>query len=309
MKTKKIILLLGSNGFVGSRVNNIFTNRKFKILDPDKNALNLKNIQKIKKFLKENRVTHIVNCAGKVGGIQDNFLNQLDYFRDNYEINYNLISASLDQGINNFLNLGSSCMYPKNFDIKMSEKKLMSGELEPTNFGYAMAKLTAASYIKIIKDKYKSNYCTIIPCNLYGPNDNFSKNKSHLVASIIRKVSEAKKNKEKSIDVWGDGSPKREFLYVDDLANFIYSVIKNNYVLPTFLNIGYGKDYTVNQFYKKIMSIYNYKVNLKYNLKKPNGIKRKLLDISLAKNKFNYYPKTDLDIGLMKTIKYYEDSL
>ena len=309
MKIKKIILLLGSNGFVGSRIKDIFLKKNYEILYPDKKTLNLKNIKKLNVFLKYNKVTHIINCAGRVGGILDNLSNQIDFFRDNYEINYNLISSSLDQSVNNFLNLGSSCMYPQNFHTKMNENKLMQGKLEPTNFGYAIAKLSAASYVKLIRDKYNFNYTTIIPCNLYGPNDDFSENKSHLVASIIRKVSDAKNNKSTSIDVWGDGTSKREFLYVDDLANFIFSSISKNYDLPTYLNIGYGRDYTVNQFYKKIMKLYNYKVKLVHDLKKPNGIRRKLLDISLAKKKFNFYPKTDLEIGLKKTIKFYENSI
>tara|TARA_X000000950_G_C13886944_1_gene649257 strand:- start:671 stop:1600 length:930 start_codon:yes stop_codon:yes gene_type:complete len=309
LATKQIVLLLGSNGFLGTRVKKIFKNKKCLFLDPDRKILDLKKIQKINIFLKKNRVTHIINCAGKVGGILDNSRNQIDFYRENNEINYNLISSSFDLGIRNFLNLSSSCMYPNNFDSKINENKIMTGKLESTNFGYAMAKLSAASYIKLIRDKYHYNYSNIIPCNLYGPNDKFDKDKSHLIASIIRKVSKAKKNMDKSIEVWGDGSPKREFLYVDDLANFIFSSIKKNYFLPTYLNIGYGKDYTVTQYYKKVMKLYKYKVKLTYDLKKPNGIKRKLLDISLAKKDFKFYPSTNLNTGLIKTIKYYENSI
>ena len=307
MKKNKIILLLGSKGFVGSRLKKTFSKKKYNILDPDKKILNLKNYNKINSFLKNYKVTHVINCAGKVGGILDNSLNQIEYYRVNNEINYNLISSCLDNGITNFLNLSSSCMYPNNFSSKMKEKDLMSGRLEPTNLGYAMAKLAAANYIKLIRDKYNFNYFNIIPCNLYGPNDNFTENKSHLISSIIKKVSDAKKNKYSSIDVWGDGSPKREFLYVDDLVNFMFTIVMNNYSVPPFLNIGYGKDYTVNQYYRKIMKIYNYEVELTYKFDKPNGVKRKLLDITLAKKKFNFYPKTDLEKGLRKTIKYYEN--
>lgn len=260
-------------------------------------------------FLKQNNITHVINCAGKVGGILDNYLNQIDYFRENNEINYNLISSSYEEGIKNFLNLSSSCMYPSNFMSKMSEKMLMLGNLEVTNFGYAIAKLTAANYVKLIRDKFKYNYSNVIPCNLYGPNDNFTDNTSHLIASIIKKVSYAKKNNINSIEVWGDGTPKREFLYIDDLVKFLFNSIDKNYHIPSFLNIGFGKDYSVNDYYKKVMKIYNYKVKLVYNSNKPNGVKRKLLDISLAKKEFKFKPKTNLEKGLENTIKYYENSL
>ena len=172
-----------------------------------------------------------------------------------------------------------------------------------------MAKLSAAYYIKLINEKDDLNYSNLIPCNLYGPYDNFQENYSHLLASIIRKVVTAKKNQDKSIEVWGDGKPKREFLFVDDLANFIFNIIKKNYILPTFLNVGYGKDYSVKDFYKIVMSICNYKVKLHYDLTKPNGITRKLIDSSLAKNNYNYKVSTSLEDGIKETIKYYENTL
>ena len=152
MKKNNNILLLGSTGFVGNNLKKVFLESKLNIFDPSKNILNLKNKRKINLFLKKNKITHIINCAGKVGGILDNSLNQIEYYRENNEINYNLISSSYEEGVKNFLNLSSSCMYPSNFNIKMNEQKLMSGNLEPTNLGYALAKLTAANYIKISRD-------------------------------------------------------------------------------------------------------------------------------------------------------------
>lgn len=301
--------MAGSNGFVGRNLIKIFFKKKYNVLCPDKRTLDLKNIKKLKNFLYRNKVTHIINCAGKVGGILENSLNQIDFYRENNELNYNLISSSLDLGIKNFINLGTSCMYPNNYLSKMSERDLMTGKLEPTNFGYAMSKLSASSYVKLINEKFGYNYSNIIPCNLYGPYDNFDGNKSHLIASIINKTSKAKKNSHNFIEIWGDGSPRREFLYIDDLVNFIFLSVSKNYHLPVFINIGYGKDYSVKQYYKKIMDMFNYKVKLVYNLKKPNGIKRKLLNISLAKKLFDYEPKINLETGLRKTIKFYENTI
>lgn len=303
------ILLLGSSGFVGSRVKNIFKMKKIDIFTPKKIELNLINVVQIKKYLIKNKITHIINCAGKVGGILDNSLKQLEYYRVNSEINHNIISASYDVGVENFLNLSSSCMYPDHYKVKMKENKLMTGKLEESNLGYAIAKLSAAYYIKLIREKDGLNYSNLIPCNLYGPHDNFNEKNSHLLASIIRKVVTAKKNKDKSIEVWGNGKPKREFLFVDDLANFIFSVINKNYILPPFLNVGYGKDYSVKDFYKMVMDICNYKVELHYDLTKPNGIMRKLIDSSLAINKYNYKVSTSLKKGVKYTIKYYENTL
>ncbi len=294
---------------MGSHLKRLFEDNEYKISYPDSDTLNLKNKKKINLFIKKNYITHIINCAGKVGGILDNYLNQIDYFRENIEINYNLISSSYEEGIKNFLNLSSSCMYPSNFMSKMNEKKLMLGDLEVTNFGYALAKLTSANYVKLIRDKFKYNYSNVIPCNLYGPNDNFNENTSHLIGSIIKKISYAKKNNIREIEVWGDGTPKREFLYIDDLVNFLFSCINKDYQLPSFVNIGFGIDYSVKDYYKKVMKIYDHKVKLVYNRDKPNGVKRKLLDISLAKKEFKFKPKTNLENGLKNTIKYYENSL
>ena len=303
------ILLLGSSGFVGCRVKNIFEKKNIDIFSPKKIELNLANYSQIKRYLIKNKISHIINCAGKVGGILDNSQNQLEYYKVNNEINYNLVTAAHNAGINNFLNLSSSCMYPDHYTTKMKENKLMTGRLEETNLGYSIAKLSAAYYIKLIKEKDGLNYANLIPCNLYGPCDNFHEKNSHLLASIIRKVINAKKNCDTSIEVWGDGKPKREFLFVDDLANFIFLIIKKNYILPPFLNVGYGKDYSVKNFYKIVMKICNYNVKLNYDFTKPNGIKRKLIDSSLAKNKYNFKVSTSLENGIKKTIKYYEDTL
>ena len=222
------------------------------------------------------------------------------------EINYNLLKAASKHNVVNIINIGSSCMYPKIYKNKMSENYLMSGYLEDTNFGYGLAKLVSSFYLKILKENNSLNYITIIPCNLYGPRDNFDPKSSHLIAAIIQKIFTAIKNKEQSIEVWGDGLSKREFLYVDDFAEFVVNLVKSKLKFPDFLNIGYGTDFTVKQYYKKIINLVNPKIKIFFNKKYPSGMKRKLIDSSLAKKIYKWSPKTSLDKGLIKTIKYYE---
>ena len=275
-------------------------------ISPNRKELDLKNYNKISNYFKKNKFDYVINCAAKVGGILENLNNQIIFYKENIEINNNLIKCAHEYKIKNFINLGSSCMYPGNYDKKMNENKIMSGPLESTNLGYGIAKITSSIYLKLVREETGYNYCTIIPCNLYGPNDNFIKNKSHLIASIINKVSEAKLYNKNYVKVWGDGKAKREFLYVDDLTIFITRLVKSKKILPAFMNVGYGNDFSVTQYYKKVMSIYNYKVDLKYDKDKPNGVRRKLIDSKIAKEKYGFKIKTKLESGIKKTINYYE---
>ena len=302
------VLLLGGNGFVGGSIKKFLTKKKINFYAPSSKKLNLKEINQIENFLTKKKISHIINSAGKVGGILSNIKNQKKFFEDNMEINYNLLKTASKHNIASIINIGSSCMYPKIYKNKMKENSLMSGYLEDTNFGYGLAKLVSSFYLKILKENNNLNYTTIIPCNLYGPKDNFDPKSSHLIAAIIQKIFTAIKNKEQSIEVWGDGSSKREFLYIDDFAEFIVNLIKSNLKFPDFLNIGYGTDFTIKQYYKKIINLVNPKIKIIFNKKYPAGMKRKLIDSSLAKKKYKWSPKTSLDKGLIKTIKYYENN-
>ena len=302
------VLLLGGSGFVGGSIKKFLIKKKIKFYAPSSKKLDLKKINKIENFLIKKKISHIINSAGKVGGILSNIENQKKFFEDNMEINYNLLKAASKHNVANIINIGSSCMYPKIYKNKMKENYLMSGYLEDTNFGYGLAKLISSFYLKILKKNNNLNYTTIIPCNLYGPKDNFDPKSSHLVAAIIQKIFTAIKNKEQSIEVWGDGLSKREFLYVDDFAEFVVSLVKSKLKFPDFLNIGYGTDFTVKQYYKKIINLVNPKIKIVFNKKYPSGMKRKLIDSSLAKKIYKWSPKTSLDKGLIKTIKYYENN-
>jgi GDP-L-fucose synthase len=302
------ILLLGGSGFVGGSIKKFLIKEKINFYAPSSKKLDLKKINKIENFVKKKKISHIINSAGKVGGILSNIENQKSFFEDNIEINYNLLKVASEHRVSNIINIGSSCMYPKIYQNKMNENYLMSGYLEDTNFGYGLAKLVSSFYLKILKKNNNLNYTTIIPCNLYGPKDNFDPKSSHLIAAIIQKIFTAIKNKEQSIEVWGDGLSKREFLYVDDLAEFVVNLVKSELKFPDFLNVGYGTDFTVKQYYKKIINLVNPKIKIVFNKKYPSGMKRKLIDSSLAKKIYKWSPKTSLDKGLIKTIKYYENN-
>jgi|TARA_B110000483_G_scaffold229644_1_gene293906 nucleoside-diphosphate-sugar epimerase len=291
---------------VGKSIILYMNKEKIKNLCPDRKELDLINYSKVSKYFKKNKFDYIINCAAKVGGILENSNNQISFYRENAEINHNLIKCAHENKIKNFINMGSSCMYPSNYNTKISEKKIMSGPLEESNLGYGMAKVTSSIYLKLIREETGYNYSTIIPCNLYGHNDNFKNNKSHLIASIIKKVHEAKINNKKYIEVWGNGKVKREFLYVDDLAIFVTKLIKNKEKLPELMNVGYGKDFSVIAFYKKVMKAYNYNVELKFDKSKPNGVNRKLIDSRVAKQKYGFKINTTLEKGINNTISYYE---
>jgi nucleoside-diphosphate-sugar epimerase len=303
---KKNILLAGASGMLGQAIYKNLKKKGKKIFCPSSKKLNLKNFLLVKKYLKKNKINYVINCAGKVGGILDNKNNQTLYYQENLEINYNLIKASYEIGIKNFMNIGSSCMYPKNIPKKIKEKELLNGYLEDTNFGYGLAKLNAALYLNLLRKNSNINYFTIIPCNLFGENDNFNPKSSHLIPAIIKKIFDLKKSKRKIITIWGDGQVKREFLYVDDIAVFITKIVNKKIKPPAFLNVGYGKDFTITQFYKMVMKITNCDYQIRYEKSKPSGMKRKLIDSSLAKNKYSWKPKNTIIQGINKTIDFYE---
>jgi GDP-L-fucose synthase len=199
-------------------------------------------------------------------------------------------------------------MYPKIYKSKMKENYLMSSYLEDTNFGYGLAKLVSSFYLKILKENNNLNYTTIIPCNLYGPKDNFDPKSSHLIAAIIQKIFTAIKNKEHSIEVWGDGSSKREFLYIDDFAEFVVNLIKSNLKFPNFLNVGYGTDVSIRNLARLIASNVGYSGKFVFDTSKPNGMRRKLLDSGLIRS-LGWLPEIKLEEGIRATAQEYQGSV
>ena len=300
-KNKLKILITGSTGMLGK---NLLNTINYKIFTPNRNRLNLFHFNEIKKYLKINKINFVIHCAAKVGGIQDNVNNQLEYLVDNLNINKNVIMASYETGIKNFINISSSCIYPRNFKKKLREELIFKGNFEPTNEGYAVSKFLSMEMCKFVSEKKGFNYKTLIPCNLYGPNDNYDPEKSHLLAAIIKKLNDAKKKKNPNIEIWGNGKARREFMYVSDLSQAILFSIKNFDKIPNILNIGTGVDYTVEQHYKIASKIIYPSAKFYFNKKKPSGMQRKLLDVSKAK-KLGWNAKVKLELGIKKTFKAY----
>ena len=298
------IFLTGHKGLVGSAIHKKLLLFGYKnIIIADRKKLDLKNQLKVNLFIKENRPELVIIAAGKVGGIMANSTYPGEFIYDNLMIACNLINSSFKNNVKNLIFLGSSCIYPSNIKRKILEKDMLKSYLEKTNEAYAIAKIAGIKLCEFYNKQYKLNYLSLMPTNIYGPNDNYDLEGSHFIPALIKKVHLAKVNNKKSITLWGNGKSRREILYVDDLAESVLFFMKKK-TKHTLINIGTGKDMTIEKYAKKIMSVVGYKTNIKYDRKKPNGTFRKVLNVSLAKM-YGWQNKININTGLQKTYKAY----
>lgn len=314
---KKIkIYIAGHNGMVGRSIHNYLKRNNIgKIIISSKKKLNLENFNKVNKFLQKNNPDVIINCAGKVGGILANNNYPIEFLNENIAIQTNLIKSSYLNNIEHFINLGSSCIYPKKSKQPIKESFLLTGSLEKTNEAYALAKIVGLKMCEFYNSQYNRTYLTLMPCNLYGPNDNFDKEKSHFLPALIKKVIQNKKNNNKSIEIWGTGKPKREVMHVDDLASAIGFILmkkikKDKKLLrlikrSSVINVGSGVEYTISNFAKMISKLLNNNNKLSFNKKYPDGTMRKILDSSLIRS-LGWKPKIKIKEGLNETINWYK---
>jgi GDP-L-fucose synthase len=303
------ILLTGGSGMVGKNILEYSKKEEYTFLAPSSKELNLLDYNSVDTFIKENNPEFIIHAAGKVGGIQANIAAPVNFLVDNMDMGRNIIMAAKNNSIKNLLNLSSSCMYPRNAENPLSEDLILKGELEPTNEGYAIAKaMTTRLCEYIMKEDLDKNYKTVIPCNLYGKYDKFDPKNSHMIPAVIRKIHEAKELGSAEIDIWGDGLARREFMYAADLANFIFYAIPNFKEMPQNINVGLGKDYSINEYYKSIANIIGFKGSFVHDLTKPIGMKQKLIDDTRLKA-FGWSSKTSLQEGLTKTFEFYKKTL
>jgi len=306
---KKKVWITGGRGMVGRNLIENKATKNYVLLHPDSRELDLTKIDEIKQWIKVNKPDIVIHSAAKVGGIHANIAEPTSFLLTNLKININLIEASYESKIKYLLNLGSSCMYPRYADNPLKEKSILTGELEPTNEGYALSKICAARLCKYLSTEDKTIFFkTLIPCNLYGKYDSFSPHRSHLIPSIIVKLHHAIVNNIESVEIWGDGSARREFMYSADLADAIWFCLENIEKIPHSLNIGCGKDYSILEFYEIAAKIMNYRGTFKFDKNKPQGMKRKIVD-SKNINNLGWKANTTLEEGLKKTYDYFAKSL
>ena len=299
---KSKIYVAGHNGLVGSAIVKKLKEKGYKkIITANRSTLDLANQAKVFKFLKRKRPQFIFIAAAKVGGIYSNNKYKGQFIYENIIIQSNLIHSAYLCGIKNLIFLGSSCVYPRLSKQPIKETYLLDGPLEKTNDAYAIAKIAGIKMCESYNTQYKTNYKTLMPTNTFGPNDNYDKLNSHFIPALIRKVHEIKINKKKQLIVWGNGLAKREILYVDDLAEACVYFM-NKKVKETLINIGSGKDFTIKQYAQLMLNILipKNKIKIVFDLSKPNGTPRKVLDISLAK-KYGWRPKIKLKEAILKT--------
>jgi len=299
------IYITAKNGLVGKNLIENNQLQQHDLIATSHAELDLTDYSAVKSFLAKTKPDIIIHCAGRVGGIQANIKSPYDFFCDNALMGINIVKAGKELGIKKLLNLSSSCSYPRDYKNPLKEEYVLQGELEPTNEGYALAKLSVLRMCEYVSKQFPDfQYKTLIPCNLYGRHDKFSPQNSHMIPAVIRKIYEAQKNNIETVDIWGDGTAHREFMYAGDLADGIAYTINNYETAPTLMNIGLGYDYTIDEYYKTVADVIGWNGKFEHDLTKPAGMKQKLVDIS-KQSAFGWQPKTTLIEGIKKTYSYY----
>lgn len=305
---KQKIFIAGQEGMVGSAVyTNLKNTKNFKILSCKRNELDFTDKAKVEIWFRKNKPDIVINCAGKVGGILDNSTYQSDYLYINTIIGFNLVNLSLKYNVKKLINLGSACIYPKNPKQPIKEEYLLSSALETTNEGYAIAKIAVLKYCEYLNKKFKKDFISLQPANLYGKGDNFNLKSSHVIPALVKKFYDAKKNKRKKVEVWGSGNVKREFLNVEDLAQAVKFCVTKKTRHP-FMNVGSGEHISIKNLALIIKDITNFKGKLIFNKKYPDGVKNRKLNNSKIKN-LGWEPKIFLKKGLINYCEYYKNNI
>ena len=299
------ILVTGSRGMVGKSICENLEANKHQLIKPSKAELNLININAVENYLNKEKPDIIIHAAGIVGGILANISEPTRFFYDNLQMGLNLVITSKKIGVKNFINIASSCMYPRNAKNPLLEDYILNGYLESTNEGYALAKVCIERLCKyIVSEDKEFNYKTLVPCNIFGKYDKFNPKVAHMLPAIISRMHLAKINNKNLIKVWGNGSARREFMYSEDLADAIWFCVNKIDHLPQTINIGMGEDHSIKEYYSEVSSVINLECKYEYDLSKPVGMKQKLLDSSQI-NKLGWKPKFSLREGIKSTYEYF----
>ena len=315
---KNKIFIAGSNGMVGSSISRMLNKKGFisfkgNLLTPKRDELDLTDISKVKKWFSQNKPDVVINAAGKVGGILANSEYPVQFLLDNMKIQNNLIEASWEFGVKRLMFLGSSCIYPKFSKQPIKEEYLLTSKLEETNQWYAIAKISGLKLCEAYRNQYKFDTISLMPTNLYGPKDNYDLKNCHVMAALIRKFSEAKKNNSDEVICWGTGNPLREFLYVEDFAEACIYLLENWFPnkypsesneIPqpiNWLNVGSDFEISIKDLALLIAKIVGYRGNILWDETKPDGTPRKKLDTTKINN-IGWRPRTNLETGIKKTL-------
>lgn len=307
MEKNSKIFVAGHQGLVGSAIV-----RKLKGLGYDnlvlktRSELNLLDQMAVENFFKAENIEYVFLAAAKVGGIMANKREKADFIYENLQLQNNIIYNSYKFNIKKLLFLGSSCIYPRDCEQPIKEEYLLTGALEPSNDAYAVAKIAGIKMCQSFNEQYGTNFISVMPTNLYGPNDNFDLTNSHVLPALIRKFYEAKINNSENVELWGTGLARREFLYVDDLADAVVYLM-NNYNDSAIVNIGTSEDLTIKELALRIKDAIGYTGEVIWDTAKPDGTPRKLLDVSKL-NKIGWKYKISLDEGLKSTIKWFVEN-
>jgi GDP-L-fucose synthase len=298
--TFRSIFVAGHGGLVGSAiVRNLQKNGFYDILVRTRKELDLRKLDDVQNFFAENRPEAVIVAAAKVGGIHANNNYPVDFLLENLQIQNNLIATSFEFGVKKLLFLGSSCIYPKLAPQPIHEDSLMTGPLEATNEPYALAKIAGIRLCQAYARQYGADFISAMPTNIYGPGDNFDLENSHVLPALIRKVHEAKVNRRREVTLWGTGSPRREFLHADDLADAVRFLL-DNYDSPEIVNVGYGEDVTIRELVELIAHVVGLDIEIHFDPSRPDGTPRKLLD-STRLRALGWKPRIPLKDGITQT--------
>ncbi len=307
MNKNSTIYVAGAHGMVGSAICKSLKQKGFnKILTPSSIELDLISQIDVKNFFESNKIDYVFLAAAKVGGIKENSSKKAEFIYENLQIQSNIIHHAYLNKVKKLLFLGSSCIYPKNSIIPIKEENLLRGDLEKTNDAYAVAKIAGIQMCKSYREQYGFNAISVMPTNLYGPNDNFDQDSSHVLPALINKFFQAKKLQNSEVVCWGTGKPLREFLFVEDLADGLLFLM-DNYDESEHINIGSGEEISIYELSKLIAEKIGYQGKIHWDENYPDGTFRKLLDSSLI-NRLGWRPKTSLSLGIDKVLKWLETS-
>ena len=305
MDSESKIYVAGNTGLVGSSIVRILRQKGYtNIISSPSSHWDLRIQDNVEEFFNINKPDYVFLAAAKVGGIMANSKYKADFLTDNLQIQTNIIQQSHKFGVNKLLFLGSSCIYPRMATQPITEDQLMTGPLEPSNDAYAIAKISGIMMCQAYRQQYDFNAISLMPTNLYGPNDNFDLESSHVLPALIRKFHDAKESNAPCVECWGDGSAMREFLYVDDLAEACYSCMQN-YEEAGHINVGTGEDVTIRQLTEIIADVVGYDRDINWDTTKPNGIPRKVLNVDKIKS-LGWKAKIGLLEGIEKTYEWYK---